>query len=957
MPISILFGRRVPPPPGTPIPSISSWLFAGASFLLASATISLGESASLTLEDAATIYFHNERGEPFQLHAEWASAASGGRLDPVVATLMAPDGRIIDRLEADLAETEQALTTWAPEITDAAKGTYRLLWTAFKGELRLATEPELPLAVTGHAEGFFVPEGESCHYFSVPPGMDEMVLFAGSSVRSAQILDQEGAELFAGKGGAEKIQVPTAGRSGEIWSIVTEAKGKERNLRFQGAAPVPLASSTEAAKAVGSGVTVVDDGILCFFPWQVGAWELLKEYRRLPAEAYHIELPVLQDFAEQWESEPSRNATLFGPEGAYANLKPILAMQNLDPKSPWFGSINVWREPGGTNERQTHPAQHFRREDAFGSDFRAAGETLFRRNNGGLGVHQALEAGNLATVYVLETKFNPLFKSTALLNRIIVAQLQDVMMVRPSGMLEPLSTGYYGGDRAFRFNRFMTTYGRVGRFLPPREKAVLDAAFQSVADRHMVGQVGLTVNQWTSIPHGLNHVYEGSGDERYREWTRRHIKWILAAGPVAEISKNTGAGGGFQAAAYLPESGGPDATYIGITLAELAYLAREAEDVELVESIRKIYHLFNHTIVPHPLGKNEIGLGASDFSHRTPGNWWRPQHGAGLTFMADLLPEAGLRTGLGYFERSGSPEALADFRRIFKYNPEDFFDSITGGSSRIGLGRQGAWKYYPTDPKDGLLPVEEEGEFFRNFGNEFFAIRRGDYYVMIYAGATMPKWMGSRAKIDVRQQYPQNGGGMSLLWSRQGGPSLLGRNLGAYAAHSLVAEKNEKEFKNDYWGTRVLSSDPEKWTLEIEGKMTGVPISYVRRYTFHAESIEIHLEISASEDVTLTSFREVLPLVQEGELPIQAREGEKSVNEQIRKNVAGIRLGSPHLAGSHILTFSPVRTASVRPVSGFSYLNRETKMMPLILDLPLAWGSGQKRTFTSRISFAEVGNL
>jgi len=41
--------------------------------------------------------------------------------------------------------------------------------------------------------------------------------------------------------------------------------------------------------------------------------------------------------------EPGRNTLLFGDYGVLSYLPPLLATQNLDPQSPWFGAIHSWR--------------------------------------------------------------------------------------------------------------------------------------------------------------------------------------------------------------------------------------------------------------------------------------------------------------------------------------------------------------------------------------------------------------------------------------------------------------------------------------------------------------------------------------------------------------------------------------------------------------------------------------
>lgn len=48
-------------------------------------------------------------------------------------------------------------------------------------------------------------------------------------------------------------------------------------------------------------------------------------------------------YAKELLGDPVRNATLFGSYGALNHVQFTLDNQNLDPASPWFGSIRTWK--------------------------------------------------------------------------------------------------------------------------------------------------------------------------------------------------------------------------------------------------------------------------------------------------------------------------------------------------------------------------------------------------------------------------------------------------------------------------------------------------------------------------------------------------------------------------------------------------------------------------------------
>jgi|GEM_PF-3053124 len=920
-------------------------LLASCAFGWLCLTHPLAALESHTVIDAVTVAWRSDADTaPFRLHATWRSGAVGEKMDPVVARLIAPDGTVVERLETEGKTTLE----WNVEVATPQPGLYRLVWTALKGVLSVSTEPGLPEAVSAHAHGWVLPEGSRRFFFVVPPGLAKLSLtMEGGSV---SVEDESGKRRGEG---AETLEVDLGDAKGQLWSLETRV-ARKGVLRFGGAAPLLLAATPEAARAVGDGVTVLPGGVLCFHPWQVEAWKLLETYRKLPPEAFEVPLPDLAAHAAEWEKEPARNAQLFGGGGSYANLRPILAAQNLDPASPWFGSINVWREFDG-GARKNAPVFFYRREDAFADDFRSGTGTVMRRNRGGLGVHQAREASHLAAVYQLKAPFNPLYHHPALLRRTVIGILADLMMIRPSELVEPMKNGYYGGNRAFHFSRITQAYSLIGPALPEAEQRVIGQGMRAIADRHLVGRVGLVTNQWLSIPMGIYHVYLGSGDEHYRDWTRRHLRWIMNGDTLGDGERvDKEAGGGLQPAGYHTEAGGPDATYNGITLTEFAQLVRElGDDPEMVEAMRKSYHFFNHTIVPHPFDPWERGFGSYDFSHRTPGSWWESQVGGGILYASDLLPEAGLRAGIGWFIHPQAPDALARFRKVFHYNPENFFDLPSGGASRIGGTRLRAWKFFPKDPKKGEYPAREKEPFFRSFANEFFAVRRGDYYVLIYAGNTRPQWMRKQAKADLRAQDVQNGGGISLLWSEDLGPSLLGTNYGAWGAHSLIARQGEREFRNDYRGTRVEGWDADAWTLTVAARMDGLPLDFRRHYRFLPEGIEVELTIEARDAVKLDAFEEALPLTNEPGFRIQAIGGDRLIGGEPVEGVATLELQTRQKPGVHRIALDPARRVDLRSERGVSYRKGERKLEVLALDLPLEWKAGQREVRRMRFSFGK----
>ena len=582
--------------------------------------------------DGMTFYLVNRPGAAFSV--DLAYRADHHRRHsprPLLVRVLCPKERLLERrlIAGDSTDAEpMPVDKLSLPIPARGPGVYQVVVSGFGGEVDLVTRPTLPFGVLGHTHWLC---GRGSQYADthvyLPPGLDSWPVKCKGDVGALTVLDADGHPRLELSGSAPSgtVKLP----DGEhVWRFSARGGPRPYKLNF-GGHPIILCPDADSARAIRASVDILPDGTVCFHKFQVKARALLERYRRLSAADYAVELPSLQQYEREWLKDPTRNARLFGPYGLYANLPATLHEQNLDPQSPWFGMIYVWHDENG----KPRPGNPFAAYDRLSEHLEPS----------------CYWADNLALAYALDESFNPLHKNPALLNRAIVAALQNLMFIGEHECDEANPQLYYGGGRAFRMEALVRAYRPVIGDCPDDVRDVWTEGLRRLVDRFTVSEVATSTNQWSFIWSAFADFHSATGEDWYADVLRRHIRW-MTSGAMR--------GWGQAEAGYMTESGGPDATYNGITLHHLAGLYHQLHDPAVLKSIRRCYDLFNHTVAPEPDG---AWLGASDFCCRTPGDWTRPQFGAGLTTMADDVPEAGVRADerpLWIYIPTVAPEAL-----------------------------------------------------------------------------------------------------------------------------------------------------------------------------------------------------------------------------------------------------------------------------------------------------------
>lgn len=809
-----------------------------ATILITGAVLAKPLPGPFVVNDAVTFHLLNPTGQAFAATLRWRD---GFRVDQdrwLLVRVFDPEEKLLLRQEI-AAPADAKVPTEEIRLTVPASGTgvYQIKVVGggsvyYKpNTVELQTTPELEFGVFGGRQAVTGRKDQFADtYVYLPPGLKQLPVRVSGQGTQFGLLDEQGQSKLQldekTPGGA--VDLP----AGEhVWRL--QASGKDYfALEFNGL-PMVLCPSPEVARAIHASVDVMPDGTLCFFKHQAVAWKLLQEYKRRPASDYDVPVEPLEKYRDAYLKDPARNQLLFGYYGVMSVLPPILASQCLDPQSRWFGSIREWQDKNGQP----------RTDNPF-ADYNRLGLEEFAATN-----------KDLAALYWLKADFNPYYHNPHLLNRVIIAVLLDQLVMKEDEYVSRDSI-YYGGIQAFTI-----THSHSGAFslvypdVPPAVQAIWQAGQQRLTDRFLYTTVGGCTNQWSILLVGLWRYVQGTGDPVRREALLRNLQWLLDF-----------KAGGQAPAGYMTEASGPDATYNGITGHCLAELWSDTKSPAVLEGLRKCYNLFNHTVTPEPDGRV---LGSSGYCHRTPGDWTSPQYGAGLGVMAKVLPEAGVRYPnwvpwahpAPVTDEASRQKAVEDLDKAMKYLPDNWFASEPANTGRasgafdIGFAN---WRNFSEKMVPGKLPMVAEDRFARDFGREFFCVRRPAYYTFLYGGQAYGEWQsGSRPKV-YHEQFPANDG-LCLFWSPAFGTSLLTKNWGAGQTNTLLADRGEGKVDWPWYWSVKSEFDTDAGTAKLTGKFKDLPLSYERVYRFLDDRVQCSLTVTAAQALKLAALSECLP--------------------------------------------------------------------------------------------------
>ncbi|NUQ02085.1 MAG: hypothetical protein HUU35_19740, partial [Armatimonadetes bacterium] len=524
---------------------------------------------------------------------------------------------------------------------------------------------------------------------------------------------------------------------------------------------------------------------------------------------------------EAWLADPLRNVLL--KDSYLPMVEQWLRRQNVDPSSHWSGSMDGWQEVAA----RPAPANRWDR-------FRAEAPLYAGASN-----HYGMAAAHLALAATWDDPTNPYFGRQELLYRAAAASLRDLMVYGENEVFPGLNDlDPYPGNTAFALGqKIFPAFAIAAPKLPPEVRALWAEALRPLFERTMPDELVSARNQSSHYLVAFQCNANGTGDPRDEALARLFARrWARGQHPS-----------GFQS-----EATGPCASYIGMTHWHEGVFCRLGGDASVLESVRRSYRLFNHTVAPEPDGRM---LGGFNFNHRVGDGFYLEQWSGAKGILDDLLPEVGLWAGdapnaVGLEQqRAEAKQAITEF--LANPKPPLYADINT------------ARYLYRSDPdRSQVWPAQEQASYIRRFADQMIAVKRPGYYTSVWVGKPAPDVFYIRGREalrlpfangiednggdlpEVRKVTPFLGGGLTGFWTPAYGHALMAACWSPTTHHGLTATQTDgKRYWEDYFA-HTHQLDEATGTLTIDGKVEGQPVRYQRVYRFGEEALEVELTVT-----------------------------------------------------------------------------------------------------------------
>jgi len=667
-------------------------------------------------------------------------------------------------------------------------------------------------------------------YIHVPVHAEQLTLRGGALT----LRDEEGRDLARLNSASGSATVPVE-IAPTLWSLQFDDKASW-SLRATGF-PVILCPSPQAARAIHASVQILDDGTVVCHRFQERIADLLPGILA-PDKVGRAEDLIVSPTqrAHEWLADPLRNAVLV--DSFLPAISKWLRAQNVDPASHWGGALDGWQEKA----KAPAPENRWDRLKAL--------DGLW----GGASSHYGAAAEHLARAALYDAPINPYYGKQELLYRAAAAALRDMMMLSEDETFPGTADmDPYPGTMAFVMGqKTLPVYGVAARHLPANVRDVWTEALSHLVDRSFCDVLVTCRNQSSHYLVAFQAFADGSQNPRHRAMMKLYSRrWVAGQHPTG----------------YHMERCGPDASYIGMTHWHEAVYYRMSGDPLVLESLRRSYRFFNHTVAPEPDGRM---LGGFNFNHRIGEGFYLEQWSGAKGILDDVLPEVAVWAG-----PQPEPEQQREIAQKALQKVQTFLTE-PGHPRYPGITSWRYWSFARPD-RSAVFPCREPASFIRRFGDELIAVRRPAYYAVCYTGKPAADYY-VRQREDFRLPYPDDGesrgaffanmrkitpyvgGGLSGFWTPQYGHGLLAANWAPTTHHGLTAtlEGGSRYWEDYHAHTHVL--DREASTLTFTGRIESTPIGYERRYSFGEQAIAVELTLTADEDISLANLVENIPL-------------------------------------------------------------------------------------------------
>jgi len=407
----------------------------------------------------------------------------------------------------------------------------------------------------------------------------------------------------------------------------------------------------------------------------------------------------------------------------------------------------------------------------------------------------------------------------------------------------------YPGMMAFVLGqKTLPAFGVAGPHLPPEIRDLWADALRPIIDRSVPDELTSARNQSSHYLVAYQAYAIGSGDPFYRDLARVFARrWVR----------------GQSAAGYHMEAIGPCASYIGMTHWHEAVYYRMSQDKAVLESIRRSYEFFNHTIAPEPDGRL---LGGFSFNHRVGEGFYGEQYGGAKGILDDILPEVGLH------QREADPGDIET--AVERVNA--FLDEPS--RPRYSAITTPRYLWHAEADRSATWPALAKAPFIRQFADELVAVKRPAYYAVIYTGKPVVHdyYIKGREHLrqpfagdverrggelpEFRQETPFIGAGLSGFWTPGFGHSLMAANWAPTTHHGLTATVADgTRYWEDYFA-HEHELNTETGVLRFSGRIEGQALEYERVYHFEDEQLRVELTVTSTGDVDLAGLVETIPV-------------------------------------------------------------------------------------------------
>lgn len=724
------------------------------------------------------------------------------------------------------------------------------------GIFSLHTTPKLPFGIMGSVNVITPPKKDiTTGYFYIPPGAKKLELEPIDA--EIAIWDEHDKPI------SNPLSIPIETHD-VVWKMrIKPGKWPGAKIYTTGF-PVILCPDPNTAAQIKASIEYLDDGTVVAHKFQVRLDRLLRQTFSEPNQFKLFPIQSLKPIGPIFAHDPLRYQYLLTTgQSVYPYIYFWFDTQVLDAKSPFFGGIYCPSFQGNNYKPYT----------SMPKAATIPPTTYAQEHHQWVGFSPWQIHDSMAFLYTLDGKINPYYHDKNLLHRVIISACRDLILLDEQELI--FGKDQYIGDwmttYAFNFRfRFADAFGYIGqdvKKLYPEIYRQWEQGLMRYADRITDMNIYPPANQSAHIPYCIWQVYKGSLDPYYSQQTQDSLKQFIRI-----LQKPAG---------YYIEGYGPDSGYTFITLDLLAMIYRDTQWPFLKDSIQRGYTLFNHSTVPETA---RCFVGSTDFNHRNIQPWPNTPERAGRIMMAGILPEAGLwfRNITPQEERGVRQVILAKLPEI-PYTTESILKTPSFDPTLInGSGRHYYEYHYDTLNSSGKLPCEESQSFIRNLGNEFIAVKKPGYYLLIYVG----KPGASEKDLVPDKVGPRTGGGISLLWTPENKTVIAAQNWNTFCHHGIIAETDKPQY-TDY-DSVGFALNTEKSTLTVMGNISHTPISYIRKYTFEDQRILITTELTSAADFTARQCYIQVPLFMSKESAkskLRLSDGDISVADKAGKNL------------------------------------------------------------------------